>query len=323
MKRLSIGAAALIVLLGIAYVGASTMLYFRFASVIPQCNGKFGENSPTSFSLEDYGKDIDVSPYRMPAYEAVNISSRDAGINLSAWYVPVGKPDAPAVMVIHGLGAGTADCKRHPRALLPAGMLHRAGFNVLLLDMRDHGDSTIDDGKWAAGSEEYRDVLGAWDWLQREKGILARDIGLFAYSGGTAAAMIAMGEEPTVAAAWLDSPLPEIHQGISDLLAKNGYPRFLTPGGIFMAHLLSNESMDAFSPIEATTKINHRPVFIVHGDADQTLPVQYAYTMAEKLALPEDRLWIAPGCDHVGAMFIFREAYEWRLTAFFDDALRR
>ena len=49
--------------------------------------------------------------------------------------------------------------------LTAAGMLNKQGFNILALDMRDHGDSTIEDGRHAAGTEEYQDVLGGFDWL--------------------------------------------------------------------------------------------------------------------------------------------------------------
>ena len=44
-------------------------------------------------------------------------------------------------------------------------MLHRAGFGVLLIDLRNHGASDIDNGRWAGGSKEFLDALGAWDWL--------------------------------------------------------------------------------------------------------------------------------------------------------------
>ena len=44
--------------------------------------------------------------------------------------------------------------------LTPAGMLWRNGFNVLLIDLRDTGDSTFQDGRSTIGNEEHRDVLG-------------------------------------------------------------------------------------------------------------------------------------------------------------------
>ena len=42
------------------------------------------------------------------------------------------------------------------------------GFGVLLMDLRDHGDSEGDDARFAGGSEEYLDVLGGWDWVRAQ-----------------------------------------------------------------------------------------------------------------------------------------------------------
>ena len=72
---------------------------------------------------------------------------------------------APVVIVTHGLNG----CKCDPNALTVAGMLHRNGFNVLLYDMRNHGQSDIDNGRAAIGNKEFQDVLGAWDWLIAEE----------------------------------------------------------------------------------------------------------------------------------------------------------
>ena len=49
-------------------------------------------------------------------------------------------------------------------------MLARSGFSVLMMDLRDAGDSDVEDGRVAWGTEEYLDVLGAWDWLKFGEG---------------------------------------------------------------------------------------------------------------------------------------------------------
>ena len=59
-------------------------------------------------------------------------------------------------------------------------MLHRNGFSVFLMDLRDHGDSEGDDARFAGGSEEYMDVLGGWDWV-RSQGVPAARIGLLGH----------------------------------------------------------------------------------------------------------------------------------------------
>ncbi len=326
MRRHRLLTLSLIVaaLLLIGYLGVSEVLYQQLTVVLPRCDGKFADNTPAQFTAAPYNAALDTTPYLMPDYESIQIPSRESGIELSAWYVPAPTNHAPTVLITHGLGVGTADCKHHPRALLPAGMLHRAGYNVLLIDLRQHGDSTITTGHWAANTREYLDVLGAWDWLVKTKGIPPTQIGLFGYSGGTGATLIAMGEEPRVAAAWLDSPYFDLTTAISDRLQSSGYPTWLTPGGYLMA-LLHGDNLLAYSPAAAITKLNGRPVFVVHSADDPVLPSRYAEAMVSAIRATGSpvELWIPPGSQHVGAMFDHTAEYEQKLLAFFAAHLAR
>ena len=63
------------------------------------------------------------------------------------------------MILVHGLGG----CKNAIDVLVPAGMLWRHGFSVLLIDLRNIGESDFVDGRSTAGNVEYQDVLGAWD----------------------------------------------------------------------------------------------------------------------------------------------------------------
>ncbi|HEX2908308.1 MAG TPA: prolyl oligopeptidase family serine peptidase [Phototrophicaceae bacterium] len=322
-RRLLITFLALLVLATAAYFGICAIVYARLATVLPQCAGEFEGYTPAAFSAEHYRAELDVSAYVMPTYEAITIPSRDPKINLSAWFVPADEPEAPTVLITHGRGVGVADCKWNPRALLPAGMLHRAGYHVLLIDLREHGDSTIEDGFWAANTEEYRDVLGAWDWLVKERGLTPERIGLFGYSGGTGASLIAMGQEPRIAAAWLDSVYADINTAVTDMLVAGGYPAFLAPGGLLIARL-HGDDLTAFSPQQAAATINGRPIFITHSENDPVLPVKYAYQLEAALRAggTNPTLWITHNEGHVRAMFEDMQAYEQRLIAFFDSALK-
>src|SRR5512135_3500196 len=104
---------------------------------------------------------IDVGPYLMPSPQDVTFASRDPGMGsarLAGWWIPAdatAAAGAPAVLVVHGVQA----CRREPSLLLAAGMLHRHGYSVFMLDLRDHGDSGGDDGRFSGGTEEYLDVL--------------------------------------------------------------------------------------------------------------------------------------------------------------------
>ena len=318
VKILGITLVAVVVF---GYGAASAVVWDRLTKVDGACHPEWAENDPTSFVYPAAEAVIDTVPYVMPAPEEVDIPSRDAGIRISGWWIRAPDPSAPAVVVVHGHTA----CKRDHAVLLPAGMLHRAGVSVLLIDLRDHGDSTDEDGRYAGGTEEYRDVLGAWDWLQSSQSIPAERIGLVGISLGAATVLIASGEEAGVVAAWEDSSYADIGVAIRAELVRNGYPQFLEFGGVTMARILSGDDLRSRSPLAAVRKMTGRSLFITHGEADDRLTVAYAKDLiaaAERADVDVDS-WLVPGVPHAQAMGRARAEYERRLVGFFEVSLAR
>jgi fermentation-respiration switch protein FrsA (DUF1100 family) len=314
-RLIFIGFIVIALLLMTSYLVVGSVIYNRLSMAVPRCEASSTtpqDNTPAAFRAE--GRTLDMTAYAMTGYEAVNFSSRGENLNLSGWFVPADE-SAAVVILVHGLNG----CKRAPSILLPAGMLHRAGFNVLMFDLRDHGDSQIEDGRFAGGTEEYRDVLGAWDWLVSEKGFAPERIGLFGTSLGAASVMIAMGEEPRIAATWEDSGYADIQVAISDFIAANGLPTFFAPAAPLVGRLISGDDISVTSPLSEVPNLNGRPVFIAHGDADALLPVHHAYRLID--AIPQAESWIAAGSAHVGAMFDYTDEYEQKLITFFQKNL--
>ncbi|MCL4246950.1 MAG: prolyl oligopeptidase family serine peptidase [Anaerolineae bacterium] len=321
LRRWMIALAILIVLLLIVgYAGASYVIYNRLTAVTAGCSAaEDRDNTPAAFDTPD----VDTAPYLMPDYEEVRFPSRDDGLTIDGWYVPgpsdTGRLSGNTVILVHGLGR----CKRSPSILLPAGMLYRAGYNTLLIDLRDHGDSQVEDGRYAGGTEEYRDVLGAWDWLVNERSIPPERIGLFGTSLGAATVLIAFGEEPRVAAVWEDSSFADIQSAVDAELTRFGLPTVLAPGGLLIGKLVAGDDITAYSPQAGVAKANGRPIFITHGTDDTRLSVAYADVLAETARAhgDEPEVWIIDGSEHVRGMFEHTDEYESKLTAFFDAAL--
>lgn len=317
-----------ILLLVVGYAAGGAVVYGQLSSVQAGCvvgdRTAWEQNTPAAFAVNNAYEigNPDLSAYAMSAFEEVTLPSRQDQVKISAWYVPAQDADpatAPAVILVHGLN----DCKQSPFILLPAGILNQAGFNILMIDLRNHGDSQVVDGRYAAGTVEYLDVLGAWDWLVSEKGIPAEKIGLYGTSLGAATVMIAMGEEPRVAATWEDSGYADIQVAINAELTRNGFPTLLEPASVLMGKIISGRDITSHSPLDAVSKLNGRPVFITHGTTDTRLSVQYAHDLAEAIqaqgVTPD--LWIVDGSEHVMAMFDHTDEYAQKLVAFFTAHL--
>src|SRR5262249_21749512 len=148
-------------------------------------------------------------------------------------------------------------------------------------------------------------------------------IGLFGTSLGAATVLIAMGEEPKVAAVWEDSSYADIYVAINAELVRNGYPTMLTDGGILMGKLISNYDITSKNPLMAMKKLNNRPLFITHGSADTRLSVQYAYDLVAAAKAQGETInpWIVDGSAHVMAMFDHTADYEQKLVTFFKTNL--
>jgi dipeptidyl aminopeptidase/acylaminoacyl peptidase len=316
--------ALLAVLVG-GYLVASNVVYDRL-TVVDRAwcptYASFAGATPAAFRTgsKDTGPFVDTTPYLMPGYQSVRFPSRDPAITIAGWWVPGATVDAPAIVLVHGVGR----CKGDPEVLLPAGMLHRHGFAVLLIDLRNHGDSSAGaGGRYGGGVAEYRDVLGAWDWLQAAQHLAANRIGLYGVSLGAGTVMIATGEEPRVAAAWEDSGFADATVGIQDELARNGYPGFLAFGGLLVGRAFHGVDLTSLSPLGEVPKLVGRPLFIVHGAADDRIPVKHAELLAAAFRAhggPVDP-WIVPGVGHVRAAFVVTTEYERRLAAFFAGSL--
>jgi dipeptidyl aminopeptidase/acylaminoacyl peptidase len=320
LMKLALLISIVVVLLVAAYLGVGYLLYDQLSTV--HHNPKNAANTPAHFQVNEAPfPNFDATPYEMPNYETVRLPSRQPGLMLAGWYVP-GDPSAPAVVVTHGMSS----CKCEGGIIVAAGMLHRHGFNVLLYDLRNHGESDSDNGRTAMGNKEYLDALGAWDWLRTAKGFPPERIGLYGGSLGAGTTMMAFGQEPRIAALFVDSPFFDLRQLIDEKQTSQHYPTFLAFGGLLMARVVGGVDLLAHSPQDAITHDAGRPIFIVHGTGDQSINIHHSrdlVKLAEQTGA-DVTTWFPEGLDHhPHAVLELSGEYEQRLATFFSGALEK
>ena len=129
-----------------------------------------------------------LSHYWWPNYSNATIEVKPT-VFLSAWYYDQ-NATAPWIIFTHGIRG----CKSGGELLIPSGMLINAGFNVIVYDLRDHGESSIDDNRVSGGQDEWKDVVAVFDWLIEEK-VDSSKIGLFGTSMGAGTSAIAFSKD--------------------------------------------------------------------------------------------------------------------------------
>jgi dipeptidyl aminopeptidase/acylaminoacyl peptidase len=300
-----------------AYIAACAWLYDRLTQVPADSPIFRSPNTPAAFLTPP----VDTGPYLMPQYLPVEFPDRTGTVGIGGWWIPVaGRPDAPAIVAVHGYVA----CRRDERILLAAGMLHRHGFAVLAIDLRNHGESGRPTGRHSGGVRESADVLGAWDWLIADRRLEPGQIGLFGISLGAASVLIAAGDEARVAAVWADSSYGDLDDATRAELRRNHLPPFLLPGGLLAGRLLDGSGLRGKSPLVAMGQLGGRSAFVTHGTLDTRLDVRYADQLgqAARSAGVRSESWIVEGSGHADAIVDHPAEYERRLADFFEHAVR-
>jgi dipeptidyl aminopeptidase/acylaminoacyl peptidase len=310
--------AVVLALSALGLLAAGYLIYMRLTVVDPRASINL-PNTPDRFAVRG-GPCVtfDTAPYAMPVYEDVRIPSRQAGVTLAGWHVAA-EPSAPAVLLTHGLRQGKCDSN----VLTAAGMLRRNGFNVLLIDLRNHGQSDVTTGRAAFGAGEWQDVLGAWDWLVDQLGFPARRVGLYGVSMGAATTLIAFAQEPRAAAAFVDSPFFDVRDLLADELARNRLPRGLADVSLFAGQLITGDRLRRHSPQEGIQRAAGRPLCLAHGTADQRISLRHHhhYAALARQAQANATTWVVEGAGHIESAFVAPAEYERRLVAFFEQAL--
>lgn len=225
-------------------------------------------------------------------FREVELRSTD-GIRLAAWWIPEAASSRAAVL-IHGWGGD----KSNEQILSTAPIYARAGYDVLMLDLRAHGKSNGD--RRTLGYRETRDVRGALDWLG-ERGFEQEDIVLHGWSMG-AATVVRSAPGTGVGAVVEEAGYADLPLLLGrEIPESSGLPAFFNPGIMLSAKLFLDFDPWAVIPREEAAKLSKEgtPLFIIHSTTDETVPFEHARMFRK--AYPGADFWRLEGYDHVEA----------------------
>jgi uncharacterized protein len=248
------------------------------------------------------------------SYRDVTLATDD-GLALAAWHLPVPGSDA-GVVLVHGHEASRSweFGGRFPEL---AATLQANGYHVVMVDLRGHGASEGE--RFSFGRLERLDVRAAVDLLVRE-GVPPGGVGVLGVSMCAASVIGAAADDPRIGALWADA-------GYADILpvlearwpAASGLPMAFLHGTRLAHRLRFGFDLGGVRPEEEIVRVAPRPVQLVHGTADTTVPYEHALRLA--VASGAD-LWTLPGVAHAAAYGTDPIGYAQRVVAFFDVALR-
>ena len=296
-RRWAAGAAAALLLLLVAVLGAVGWIGSERA-IHPSPH----EDLPR---VEDFAT-LPLDP--------VTLLSRD-GTRLAAWFVPaLSGPtrEAPAVLLLHGYR------DRKEQMLPHAAYLHRAGYNLLLLDFRASGQSEGD--AVTLGALERGDARGALDYLEARGDIDMRRVGVQGISMGGAVAIMVAAADGRVAAVVAEAPFKDLPSEVAASFERRiGLPSFpFAPITVWITERRLGISASDVSPLRAVASLDRQPLLVIDDERDQSIAGGSARAVFEAAPEPK-RYWLAPGAEHARG---YREAaaeYERQVLAFWEQ----
>src|SRR5215470_17710951 len=162
-------------------------------------------------------------------YESVSFESAVDRIPLQGWYLP--SRGERAIIMLHGIDQNRwNEWERVPQK---AQLLVEHGFDVLVFDLRGHGQSGGD--RLGFGWLERNDLLAAVAYVEG-RGIAPGRIGLLAHSYGAATGLLTAAADPDIAAVVADSAFADIRSLLDHEVQLRGYPPIFTPGISLVTH---------------------------------------------------------------------------------------
>ncbi|MGY2438535.1 alpha/beta hydrolase [Pseudomonas sp. SDO52101_S400] len=222
-----------------------------------------------------------------------------AGQNIHAWWWPAERPNAPAILYLHGVRWNLTG------QLFRIEQLRAAGYSVLAIDYRGFGQSH---GDLPSESTVYEDARVAWERFQQLQPDPDKRL-IYGHSLGGAVA-IDLAAELGRNATRNHTPLP-----VRGLVIESTFTSLAD-----VAAAVANTSLPVrwllsqkFDSIDKIADI-HMPLLVVHGLADAFVPSRFSEQLFAAARQPK-RLLLVPGGTHNNSMALGGQNYRKAIDA--------
>jgi len=244
------------------------------------------------------------------SFEEVTFEAAD-GVVISGWFLSGGSRKA-VVACGHGL------FRSRREVLDRAAYFRQQGYDTLVFDFRRHGKSGGE--RVTLGYQESRDFEGAVAFLRKRRP--DAPVVLYGVSMGAAAALLAAGRTPAVAAIVADSPFLNIeHTVVHHVKLIFGLPRFpFASELLWFLELRGGFERKNFDIEAAAAALGERPLLVLAGADDDRMPPELQKRVAEASKSALSRFVSFEGAGHGAAYRVATEDYQSEIRSFLERA---
>ena len=233
-------------------------------------------------------------------FESINFKSAD-GTPLHGWFIPAknkGAKSAKGTVVFSHGNAGSISYH-----LGFCAWLAEASYNVILYDYRGFGKS--------GGTVDRRgmidDVKAAFAYALKRPDIDTTRLVSFGHSLGGAQSVTALGESPV--------------KGLRAIVIDGAFASYQAMARIIGGQLGANLVTDELAPKDFVKRLAPVPLLVVHGDADEIVPVSQGLQLYEAAAQPKTLFEVKAG-HHGTALSKDNGAYRKKMIAWLDGLMK-
>ncbi|BBP43441.1 alpha/beta hydrolase [Thiosulfativibrio zosterae] len=222
-------------------------------------------------------------PFKLIAFKGLQ------GTLLSAWWIEAAQKSDTTVLILHGWGANKS-------MMLPlAKPFYAAGFNVLLIDAHNHGDSQK---RGVSNMPKFaEDLNSAINWLQKHYPTENQKQIIVGHSVGAAATLLAASQDihanAFIAISSFAHPKLMMQRYLKRL---DVFPGLVTLISSYVQWVIGYR-FDTIAPVNTLQQI-HKPVLLIHGDADQVIPLSDHLLLCQAAAKQSVECLEIAGADH-------------------------
>jgi len=215
-------------------------------------------------------------------FEDVQFPARD-GLRLSGWFIPAksdnGQQPKATLLLVHGwpwnrLGTAAENILTNLPGSAPVQLihlalaLHRRGYQLLMFDLRNHGQSATS-APVTFGWREAEDLLGAVDYAAARSDVNSQQIGVIGFSMGANATLFALPRTDLVRAAIVIQPTsPAVFSSRYGSFLIGPLSKLVMPVVEFIYRLSGGLNFSAMEPIFASGGSGDTPLLFVQGKGD-------------------------------------------------------
>jgi fermentation-respiration switch protein FrsA (DUF1100 family) len=256
-------------------------------------------------------------------HEDVSFNATD-GIPLRGWWftstVPTFAKVDRALVIVHGRGRNRINSNFRPDKIAPIFLAR--GWNVLLFDLRGHGESGGE--RYSLGEYEPRDIVAAVNLAAAKTAIPKSHVAVLGESLGGGSSIMTVAADPGIGPVVTDSAYADGYTVVSEVGPKySGLPGIFTPGIAMTSRLFFGLDVWSVRPVDVVRAHPERVWLFIQCTGDTTVWPNHGTDLKNASANPGTELWMVDGCEHVRAFTEHPAEWQQHVLTFLDREIAK